>query len=358
MARADQTSQARILQQHTNLAGPTGSVNPAVTSDPEDLIGRTIGPYALDRLLGQGGFAWVYAGRRTADATPVAVKVLKPRYAGDAQFERCFRNESEVASELRHPNVIRIAQVGQADGFTYFAMDLYPDSLASLLEREETVPEDRLIGIAADVAGGLAFAHDAGFVHRDIKPHNVLLRDDGTAVIADFGIARAVSGYVSATGVNMTIGTPQYISPEQAQGRTLDGRSDLYALGVTLYKAATGTVPFRSSDWFELARMHVEEPPAAPHKKGGRLSSRFERIILKCLAKHPDDRYPSAQALREELEQLSDTQRRTESFGLAPRVTAELVALLTERRMPRWALPVAAVAVVVLVALLVVVIGS
>ena len=328
-----------------------------MTSDPEDLIGRALGPYTLDRLLGQGGFAWVYAGRRTADGEPVAVKVLKPRYAGDPQFEHRFRNESRVASELHHPNVIQILEVGQTGGFTYFAMDLYPDSLASLMEREDTLPQERLVRIAADVAAGLAFAHAAGFVHRDIKPHNVLLRANGTAVVADFGIARAVSGYVSATGVNMTIGTPQYISPEQAQGRKLDGRSDLYALGVTLYKAATGTVPFRSSDWFELARMHVEEQPVAPHKKRGDLSPRLERIILKCLAKHPDDRYPSAQALREELDHLSDSQRQTDAFGVAPRATAELVALLTERRLPAWVLPVVAVAVVALVALLVVVIG-
>jgi serine/threonine-protein kinase len=163
-----------------------------VTSEPADLIGRTVGPYRLDRLLGQGGFAWVYAGRRTADDEAVAVKVLKPRYAGDQQFEHRFRNESGVASELRHPNVIRMLDVDHADGLTYFAMDLYPDSLASLLDREETLAEDQLLRIASDVAAGLAFAHDAGFVHRDIKPHNVLLRDDGTAVIADFGIARAV----------------------------------------------------------------------------------------------------------------------------------------------------------------------
>ncbi len=299
-----------------------------MTSEPADLIGRTVGPYRLDRLLGQGGFAWVYAGRRTADDEAVAVKVLKPRYAGDQQFEHRFRNESGVASELRHPNVIRMLDVDHADGLTYFAMDLYPDSLASLLDREETLAEDQLLRIASDVAAGLAFAHDAGFVHRDIKPHNVLLRDDGTAVIADFGIARAV-----------------------------DGRSDLYALGVMLYKAATGTVPFRSSDWFELARMHVEEQPVAPHKKGGVLSSRLERVILKCLAKQPEDRYPSAQALREELDQLSSTERKTESFGIAPRVTAELVALLTEKRIPKWVLPVAAVAVVALVALLVVIVG-
>jgi serine/threonine-protein kinase len=193
-----------------------------VTSDPDDLIGRTVGPYRLDRLLGQGGFAWVFAARRTADDQPVAVKVLKPRYAGDRQFEHRFRNESGVASELHHPNVIRMLEVGHADGFTYFTMDLCPDSLASLLEREETLAEDRLLRIASDVAAGLAFAHDAGFVHRDIKPHNVLLRDDGTAVIADFGIARAVPIHLPGAGTGSKAGRPQ--RPLRPRGDALQGR--------------------------------------------------------------------------------------------------------------------------------------
>jgi len=116
-----------------------------VTSDPQDLIGRSVGRYTLDRLLGQGGFAWVFAGRDSADGRPVAVKVLKPRYAGDDQFEYRFRNESAVASELDHPNVIRISDVGQQDGFTFFAMDLYPESLATRLEREGTLSEEDLV---------------------------------------------------------------------------------------------------------------------------------------------------------------------------------------------------------------------
>ncbi len=317
-----------------------------------------MGRYTLGELIGQGGFAWVFAGRDSEDGSPVALKVLKPRYAGDDQFEHRFRNESKVASELGHPNVIRIREVAQADGFTFFAMDLYPDSLAARLEREGTLPEKDLIRIASDVAAGLAFAHDAGFVHRDIKPHNVLLNEEGTAVIADFGIARAVSGYVSATGVNMTIGTPHYISPEQAQGRTLDGRSDLYALGVTLYRAATGEAPFRSSDWFELARMHVEEHPAPPRKRRPDLTARLERVILKCLAKHPDDRYASAEALRRDLEQLADRERATSTFGMAPTRTSEfLAAVRGERRLPKWALVLLGILVVVVVAVLVVVAG-
>ncbi len=329
-----------------------------MTSDPQDLIGRSVGRYTLERLLGQGGFAWVFAGRDSADGRSVAVKVLKPRYAGDDQFEHRFRNESAVASELDHPNVIGISEVGQADGFTFFVMDLYPDSLATRLEREGTLPEEELVRIGREIAAGLAYAHEAGFVHRDIKPHNVLFREDGAAVIADFGIARAVSGYVSATGVNMTIGTPQYISPEQAQGRQLDGRSDLYALGVTLYRAATGNAPFRSSDWFELARMHVEDQASPPRKQRPDLSARLERVILKCLAKHPDDRYRTAGTLEEELGQLADTARKTETFGTAPGRTSEfLAAVRGERRVPRWVLVAAAVLVVVLVAAVIVIVG-
>jgi serine/threonine-protein kinase len=326
--------------------------------DPHELEGTHLGPYAVQRLLGQGGFAWVFEARPVQGAEPVAIKVLKPRYSGDGQFEARFRHEARIASELHHPNIVRILQVGQADGYTYFVMPLYHDSLASLLERHGPLPEDQVVRIARDLVAGLSFAHEAGFVHRDIKPHNVLLEDNGTSVVADFGIARAVTGYVSATGVNMTIGTPQYISPEQAQGLPLDGRSDLYALGVALYKATTGDAPFRSTDWFELARMHVEDHPVAPSKKAPHISARFERVVMRCLAKHPDDRYPSAAALGEELADLQNANRATESFGIPPTRTSEFMARLArEAQRPRWLLTVAAVLVVAVVAVLVVLAG-
>jgi serine/threonine protein kinase len=265
-----------------------------------DLVGRTVGPYDLDRLLGQGGFAWVFRGREL-DGSPVAVKVLMPRYAGDPQFERRFRNEAETAAQLKHPNIIRIRFVARSGNYVYFGMDLCADSLAARLQREGPLPEADIVRIAGDVAQGLGFAHARGVIHRDLKPDNILLQSDGSAVISDFGIARALSGYVASTGVDMTIGTPQYLSPEQAQGRPLDARVDLYALGVTLFKAATGEVPFTSSDWFELARMHVEDTPPSLRKKRPELSKRFERVVMKCLAKHPDDRYRDASELLADL---------------------------------------------------------
>lgn len=326
-----------------------------MTLDPEQLVGRTIGPYQLDRLLGQGGFAWVFAAR-SGDRPLVALKLLRPRYAGDPAFDARFRKEAQVAADLHHPSIVQIHDIGRVGDYSYFTMPLYPDSLDSVLRREGRLPEDRLLQVAADLAGGLAFAHGRGFVHRDIKPQNVLLTADGVAVIADFGIAQVASAYSSATGVNMTIGTPQYISPEQAQGLALDGRSDLYALGVTLYKAATGEVPFRSTDWFELARMHVEEAPTAPRKRLPTLSTRFERVILKCLAKHPNDRYASADALAEELAQLTDQARDTRSFGMAPPGSGA-VSKVSDGRGIRWVLAAVAVLVVVLVALLVIALG-
>src|SRR5881296_2930408 len=293
---------------------------------PTDLVGRTVGPYELERLLGQGGFAWVFVGREL-DGTPVAVKILKPRYGADPAFEIRFRNEAETAAKLDHPNIIRIRFVARSGGYVYFAMDLCADSLGARLAREGPLSERDVVAIAADVARGLDFAHRQGVVHRDLKPDNILIHSDGSAVISDFGIARAVSGYVASTGVNMTIGTPQYLSPEQAQGRPLDQRLDFYALGITLYKAATGEVPFTSTDWFELARMHVEDPPPSLRRKRAELSKRFERVVMKCLAKHPDDRYANAAELRAELDEVEQKRRPSLPVGTAPMGTSQPEAL-------------------------------
>ncbi|MGH7547355.1 MAG: serine/threonine-protein kinase [Gemmatimonadales bacterium] len=292
---------------------------------PTDLVGRTVGPYQLERLLGQGGFAWVFVGRET-DGTPVAVKILKPRYAGEPQFESRFLNEAETAARLQHPNIIRIRAVARAGVHVYFAMDLCADSLAVRIVREGPLPESNIVRIALDVTRGLGFAHERGVIHRDLKPDNILIHSDGSAVISDFGIARAVSGFVASTGVNMTIGTPQYLSPEQAQGRPLDQRVDCYALGVTLYKAASGEVPFNSNDWFELARMHVEDPPPSLRRKRPEISKRFERMVMKCLAKHPDDRYRDAAELRAELAELQAAHRATVEVSAAVGGTREIQA--------------------------------
>ncbi len=272
--------------------------------------GSRLGPYTLEQELGSGGFAWVYAARRD-DGKSFAIKILRPRYAADPAFESRFRQEAAFAAGLNHPNIVHIEDVGVADGTAWFAMDRHPDSLSARLTRETTLDEHTAVRIALGVVEALGFAHERNIVHRDIKPDNILLADDGRPVLTDFGIARAVSGYVAATGFMMTIGTPAYISPEQAQGRGVDGRSDLYALGITLYRMVTGDVPFKSKDWFELARMHVEDRPEPPRNRRPELSKRMERIILRLLGKHPDDRYPSALALHDDLADVYTRSRAT-----------------------------------------------
>jgi hypothetical protein len=155
-----------------------------------------------------------------------------------------------------------------------------------------------------DVASALGFAHRQGVIHRDVKVDNIMFDDHGNAVVTDFGIARAVSKYAEQTGTNMVVGTPQYFSPEQARGLPLDGRADLYSLGVTLFKAATGVLPFQGDDWYEIARQHVEDEPPRPRDLNPSLSKGIERIILRCLAKEPDGRFSNGEALCTELSLL------------------------------------------------------
>lgn len=268
---------------------------------PMPVTGQVLAQYTLVEPIGEGGFAWVWAATDQTGKS-FALKLLKPKYTADPAFLSRFRQESLTAKVLRHPNIVEVGDVVELDGAVFFAMEHHPSSVARELA-SGTLPAERWIGtMGAGVARGLACAHERGLVHRDIKPDNLLLAEDGRAVIGDFGLARAVTGYASATGKALTIGTPHYLSPEQAQGRPLDGRTDLYSLGISLYRTATGQLPFRSRDWWELARMHVEAAPAPPRNLRPDLSRALERIILRCLAKHPDDRYADAATLAAELE--------------------------------------------------------
>lgn len=272
---------------------------------PEPRAGLELGPCTLVESLGEGGFAWVWSAV-DRDGKSFAIKLLKPKYAADPIFVTRFEQESRTARELIHPNIVMGGEVRRAGEWVYFPMEIHPSSLARILTEDARPAEGWVARLGSQVAAGLQYAHDRGLVHRDIKPDNILIASDGRAVIADFGLARTVSGYVTATGKALTIGTPHYLSPEQAQGRPLDGRTDIYSLGISLFRAATGQLPFRSRDWWELARMHVEAPPPAPSDLRLDLSRDFEKIVLRCLAKHPDDRFATAGALSKELAALAD----------------------------------------------------
>ena len=264
-------------------------------------LGQTLGKYRIEELIGSGGFAWVYKAFDPELEIHIALKVLKPQFAGDETFEQRFRREAATAAKLRHPNIIKIYSVGRSGEAVYFAMDYYPGGLAERLEVAPSLPEEFVARVGVDVAQALGYAHREGVIHRDIKVDNILFDAHGNAVVADFGIARALSGYSNQTGTNMVVGTPQYFAPEQARAKQLDGRADIYSLGVTMYRAATGRLPFEGDDWYEIARQHVEEPPPAPRSINPDISPAFEAAILHCLQKAPDDRPATGELLAQEL---------------------------------------------------------
>ncbi len=297
---------------------------------PERYLGKTLGKYRVDELIGTGGFAWVYRGFDPELEIPVALKVLKPQFAGDPAFEERFRREASTAAKLRHPNIVKIYAVGRDGDAVYFAMDFLPSGLADKLEATPYLPEEFVIRVGIDVARALGFAHREGVVHRDIKVDNILFDTHGNAVVADFGIARAVSGYTNQTGTNMVVGTPQYFAPEQARAKPLDGRADIYSLGVSLFRAATGRLPFEGDDWYEIARQHVEETPPSPRSINPQLSPAFEQVIVRCLAKHPDDRPATGEQLADELAAVlhSPRQASPRAHVLSPSDTPTLVTPL------------------------------
>ena len=284
---------------------------------PERSEGRHLGRYLIRRRLGTGGFARVYLAFDPDLEFEVALKVLKAQYADDPAAVERFRREATTAVRLRHPNVVTVLAVGRLDeefdgtpaGAPYLVMDYLPDSLASRLAATPALPEAEVRRIGAEVARGLAYAHQAGVVHRDVKPDNVLFGRDGQAVVTDFGIARAVADTLAPATRSAVVGTPSYFSPEQARGLPLDGRTDIYALGVTLYQAATGALPFTGEDWYSVMRQHVEDPPTPPRTRNPALSPELDGIILRALAKDPADRFPTAGAMADALAGVTGSTR-------------------------------------------------
>jgi serine/threonine-protein kinase len=276
---------------------------------PERYLGHTLGKYRIESLLGSGGFAWVFKGHDPELDIPVAIKVLKPQFAGDQAVVDRFKREASTAARLRHPNIIKIYAVGRENDAVYFVMDYLPSGLANRLETTPSLPEDYVLRVGVDVARALGFAHREGVIHRDIKVDNILFDSHGNAVVADFGIARALSGYTNQTGTNMVVGTPQYFAPEQARAKPLDGRADLYSLGVTMFRAATGRLPFEGEDWYEIARQHVEEPAPLAREINPALSPQFEAVVLQCMAKSPDDRPATGELLADTMQELLRSHR-------------------------------------------------
>ena len=279
-------------------------------SDPGPIVFN--GRYELHRRLGRGGMAEVSLARDQLLDRPVAVKVLFPEFATDPSFVERFRREATAAANLNHPNIVGVYDWGEADG-TYFIVMEYVDgrSLSEILRAEGPLHPDRVADIGADVAAALGFAHRSGVVHRDVKPGNVLLTQAGQVKVADFGIARAItaSSDDNLTQVGTVMGTATYFSPEQARGEPVDPRSDIYSLGCVLYELVLGRPPFAGDSPVAIAYKHVHESPIPPRQLNIELPEAIEAIILKCLAKNPVNRYPSAEDLRADLRRFREGNR-------------------------------------------------
>ncbi len=258
--------------------------------------------YELNHLIARGGMAEVYRAHDRLLDRPVALKVLFPELSVDRSFVERFRREAQAAANLSHPNIVPVFDWGEDTG-TYFIVMEFIDGrpLSAILKTAGPLSADRTADIGAHVAAALGYAHKHGVIHRDVKPGNVLITDEGQVKVTDFGIARAINTEESLTQTGAVMGTATYFSPEQAEGMGVDARSDIYSLGVVLYEMATGRPPFLGDTPVAVASKHVRDHPPAPRELNPAIPPTFEAIILKAMAKSPEHRYATAEDLRADL---------------------------------------------------------
>jgi serine/threonine-protein kinase len=253
------------------------------------------GRYRIIRRIGSGGMADVYEAEDTQLGRRIALKVLQPRFAQEPASVERFRREASSAAALQHPNIVGIFDRGEFDGTPYIAMEhVEGRTLKEIVAEQGPLPPERAIDLAEQVLRAAGYAHRRGVVHRDLKPHNVLVDAEGRARVADFGIALAGPSDMTETG--SIVGTAQYLSPEQAQGQAVTPRSDLYSVGVLLYELLTGHVPFDGDSPVAVALKQVSEAPVPPSQRNPTIPPALEAVVLRALEKDPLRRFPDADA--------------------------------------------------------------
>ncbi len=269
---------------------------------------RTLdGRYEVDAPLGTGGMAAVYRGTDTVLGRTVAIKVLADRFVGDEQFVTRFRREAQAAAGLNHPNVVSVYDTGDDGDAHYIVMEYVAGrTLADVLREEGALLPSRATAIIEQVADALEAAHTQTLVHRDVKPGNILLTDGGDVKVADFGIARAATDE-TLTQTGIILGTASYLSPEQTQGQAVDARSDIYSMGCVLFEMLTGRTPFPGDSVIAIAYRHVNEAPIPPSRLNNDVPPELDAVVLRAMAKDPDDRYASAADVRAALIPLRGT---------------------------------------------------
>ena len=269
------------------------------------------GRYELIEKIGDGGMAIVYKAKDRLLKRFIAVKILKPEFVQDIKFVENFRKESHAAASLSHPNIVSIYDVGQEGNINYIVMELVSGkTLNELIKEEAPMDYRKAADIAKQVAAGLSAAHKKGIVHRDVKPHNILMTEDGIAKITDFGIAKAVTNTtIVDSGKDNVMGSVHYFSPEQAKGANVDEKSDIYSLGIVLYEMLTGKVPFDGDNPVTIALMQINEPVTPPSVFNHNVPPGLERIVMKAVEKQPKNRFESADEMIDALDKMEVVNR-------------------------------------------------
>jgi serine/threonine-protein kinase len=296
------------------------------------------GRYRIVRRLGAGGMANVYMAEDEELDRPVAIKILNDRYANDELFVERFRREARSAAALSHPNIVSIYDRGEAEGTYYIAMEVIDGaSLKELIRQNGRLRPAQAIAYTRQILSALRFAHKNGIVHRDIKPHNILIGAEERLKVTDFGIARAGASQMTEAGSIM--GTAHYLSPEQARGAQVTAASDLYSVGVVLYEMLTGDVPFTGDTPVEIAMKHLNDAPRPPSARVPGIPADLDRIVMRALAKDPQDRYRSAEELDSDLARveagLPIARETTDAATAILAGTAATAATQTLRRPPQ-----------------------
>ncbi|HEX8036296.1 MAG TPA: serine/threonine-protein kinase [Ktedonobacterales bacterium] len=290
-----------------------GEQDAGLTPDAESdaLIGSTLGGFQLTSLLGAGGMAEVYRGYDPQLQRDVAVKVLPQHVARDPRYVSRFRNEAQRVAALRHPNVVPIFHFGEERGLLYLVMPILKESLRDRMTREGTLEPAEAVFLAVEVALALDAAHSQGVVHRDVKPENILLNDEGMPLLSDFGIAREVEVLRDPTASRtlatsgMPVGTPAYMAPELLRGSAADHRVDVYSLGIVLYEMLTGRLPYDGVTAFDVAAKVLTQAPQRPAEFNPAIWPELEEVVLGAMASDPERRYPDMSSLVEALRQAA-----------------------------------------------------
>ncbi len=266
------------------------------------MVGKILGNrYRLLELIGEGGMALVYKAEDSLLCRAVAVKILRPQYASDAEFVERFHREAKAAASLSHPNVVNIFDVGKEDNIDYIVMEYIPgDNLKDIIKRNAPMPVEQALDITRQIGEALHHAHQRNIIHRDIKPHNILVTPEGQIKVTDFGIARAISAS-SFTQTGMVVGSVQYSSPEQVKGGVVGPQSDLYSLGCVLYELLTGTIPFQGDTSISIAMQHLQGNLIPIRELRPDIPAAVAKIVDLSMAKEITERYPSALAMLKDI---------------------------------------------------------